>query len=415
MTENRTKLFDGVYFTHIPTDKYETSRLTVNFICPLDESTVTEYTLLMSVLRQSSAVFPSFSELNRALSDLYGAVLYSDSTKVGDAQILSVGTEFLREDTNGNSLSRKAVELLCGMLFSPKVSDGGFFEDDVKTEKDNLRDEILSEINDKKRYAVKRAIKTVFGECPFSLSVNGNEEHLGTANGKILYECYNKMLGNAVIEIIYDGSDEKDVIKVLSDNIGNIKGRNPVYVENSELSIPQSVKTASEKMKISQSKQVLLFHSEETDPEVMKVLNGIFGGTAFSKLFLTVREKMSLCYYCDSAFVKSKNLIIVQSGIDNGNAEKSEKAILSEFQKIQSGEISEEELEDTKKYIVGLLRSVSDSPSSYFDRLISRFVLGGISSEDEIKRIEQVTKEEIVSAARKTKLCGSFLLEGDCK
>ena len=52
------------------------------------------------------------------------------------------------------------------------------------------------------------------------------------------------------------------------------------------------------------------------------MMNTMFGATSNSKLFLNVREKLSLCYYASSAYHRSKNLLTVASGIEFANYQK---------------------------------------------------------------------------------------------
>ena len=39
----------------------------------------------------------------------------------------------------------------------------------------------------------------------------------------------------------------------------------------------------------------------------------LFGGTPNSKLFLNVREKLSLCYYCSASYNSMKGIMLVQA------------------------------------------------------------------------------------------------------
>ena len=58
------------------------------------------------------------------------------------------------------------------------------------------------------------------------------------------------------------------------------------------------------------------------DYAAMMVGNTLFGGSSNSKLFLNVREKLSLCYYASSAYHRQKRLITVSSGIEFQNYQK---------------------------------------------------------------------------------------------
>ncbi|MFR0794981.1 MAG: insulinase family protein [Oscillospiraceae bacterium] len=55
-----------------------------------------------------------------------------------------------------------------------------------------------------------------------------------------------------------------------------------------------------------------------TEPDIpaLFVFNALYGGCVTSKLFLNVREKLSLCYYVGSRLSTHKGLLTVTSGID---------------------------------------------------------------------------------------------------
>ena len=57
-------------------------------------------------------------------------------------------------------------------------------------------------------------------------------------------------------------------------------------------------------MDITQAKLVIGLRSGMTHAEddyfAFRVMTDIFGGGPYSRLFLNVREKMSLCYYCSA-------------------------------------------------------------------------------------------------------------------
>lgn len=50
----------------------------------------------------------------------------------------------------------------------------------------------------------------------------------------------------------------------------------------------------------------------------------MFGGTPFSRLFVNVREKLSLCYYCAARFDRITGIMLVDSGVEAQNREKAQ-------------------------------------------------------------------------------------------
>ena len=82
------------------------------------------------------------------------------------------------------------------------------------------------------------------------------------------------------------------------------------------------VKRIDEDMPVNQGKLVIGMRSGVTlhDPDypAMLMFNEIFGGGVTSKLFMNVREKMSLCYYCSSSYTSVTGCMMVDSGVEPG-------------------------------------------------------------------------------------------------
>ena len=105
-------------------------------------------------------------------------------------------------------------------------------------------------------------------------------------------------------------------------------------------------------MELSQSKMIMGFRSGVASPYndtmAMRLAVAILGGTAHSKLFNNVREKLSLCYYCSARFDKTKGIMTIESGVEKENIEKAQKAILKELDDMAKGNITDFEIESTK-------------------------------------------------------------------
>jgi predicted Zn-dependent peptidase len=152
--------------------------------------------------------------------------------------------------------------------------------------------------------------------------------------------------------------------------------------------------------------------ADESYPALM-LLNAVYGGTATSKLFLNVREKLSLCYYASSSLEKHKGLMIVSSGVEFKNFEAARDEILRQLDAVRNGEIEERELEAGRRAMIGALRAVMDSQAQLED-----FYLGQAAAElsygpEELALLlEDITKDQVVEAAGKIRLDAVYFLEG---
>ena len=70
-------------------------------------------------------------------------------------------------------------------------------------------------------------------------------------------------------------------------------------------------RVVEEAMDVSQGKLAMGYRCSSDDYPAMVLANLIFGGTSNSKLFLNVRERLSLCYYASSSYARSKNILTV--------------------------------------------------------------------------------------------------------
>ena len=181
---------------------------------------------------------------------------------------------------------------------------------------------------------------------------------------------------------------------------------------------PAKVKEVAEQLPVQQAKLVLGFRTSIAEPsdEVMaaRVMTALFGGTPTSKLFLNVREKLSLCYYCAARYDRQKGVLLVESGIERPNKEKAQAEILRQLDDLKQGKFTDEELAATILSVQNSFRTVSDSQfglgnwyeSQLFDR---RFQ----SPEEAAESAGRVTRDQVIAAAKTVTLDTVYLLEGE--
>lgn len=156
---------------------------------------------------------------------------------------------------------------------------------------------------------------------------------------------------------------------------------------------------------------VLVFKTDFADRYALKIMNMIFGETPVSKLFMNVREKLSLCYYCASRIAYSKGALIVDSGVEKENIQKAEEEILRQLDEIKNGNFTDEEMQNALLSVDNALSAVGDTPSSYsswyFDRLCDGEFL---TPEQVMEKYRAVSREDIIRAAESLKLDTVYLM-----
>ena len=153
------------------------------------------------------------------------------------------------------------------------------------------------------------------------------------------------------------------------------------------------------------------------DPEfpAMQILNTIFGSGMTSKLFMVIREKMSLCYSIGSSYYGTKGIVTVSAGIDFDKEEVTCAEVLRQLSACQVGEITEEELTAARQAILSSLQATHDSPGSIEGYYATAALSGmGMTPAEYMAAVEAVTREQVVAAANTVQLHTTYFLKGGC-
>ena len=173
-----------------------------------------------------------------------------------------------------------------------------------------------------------------------------------------------------------------------------------------------------ERLEVSQGKLALGFRTggitcwEEEYPALV-MCNAIFGGTPLSKLFLNVREKLSLCYYASSVLEKMKGLVLVSSGIEFDKYQQARDEILAQLEAIRRGEIEDWELEGARRALISGHLSTLDDQGRLEEFWLGQAAAGLTEAPDELaQRVERTTRAQVQAAAQKLTLDTVYFLKG---
>ncbi|MEG2175036.1 MAG: insulinase family protein [Oscillospiraceae bacterium] len=413
----RNVLSQGVGLSTLRDEKFKHNRLSVNLIVPMAHETVTENALLPQLLRRGCQSFPDFTQLNRRLDELYGASLVADVNKVGANQIITLGITAIdsRFTLEGEALSAECAALLRDVLLSPLLEDGAFPAQDVALEKQNLIDTIEAQINDKRGYAVLRCRQLMGGDDPCALLRYGRAEAVPAITPSSAANAYHRLIDKAAIELMFTGpGDGRDALQVLK---GAFQPRTASFSSPAIVSAAECVRETIEQMDIAQCKLVMGFR---TGPRgnlhtqaAFRLMTALFGGTPISKLFLNVRERLGLCYYCAARYDRASATLLVDSGVECQNIDKARTEILRQLEEIQEGHFDDDTLEDTRLQMKNSLRTVGDSASALEDWYLGRLITGDMASPTEdMALLETIDRKAVIAAARAVTLDTVYLLKG---
>ena len=378
----------------------------------MDEKHVSANAVLPHLLAHSSKKYPSLLDINLKLEELYGASAISQSTKLGDKQVLTVAVTGIGNSYIPNSSDNilEVTKLLSEMIFNPDTSENAFKTKNLEQERRQLIEDIESELNDKRTYASKKCTEIMCKNEGFGISATGTVEGAKNLSETSVFDEWKSLLESSHIEIMIIGScNHKLIFEEFKKRFAEIKRNETQILPDKVIKNVEAVKEISETMDVVQCKLVMGFRTgiakPEKEVESVKVMSALLGGTPQSKLFLNVREKLSLCYYCSSSYNANKGILFINSGVQEENISKAKKEILNQIEDIRLGNFTEKELSETKMYLSQAIEKVKDNigtlNSWYCNQSLDKV---RYSPDEMIERISKVQREDVIKAAQNLKL-----------
>jgi len=422
MKYQQKELKRGIKLHTINTDKFKTNLIAIFLTTELNRENVTKNAVISAILRRGTKTMPSQEEISKQMEEMYGASFDCGLDKTGDNQVLKFYLETVNDNflpQQAQNMAKTALEKLLEIVFNPYLENGSFKPEYVEQEKNNIRQRIEGKIDNKARYSMDRCIEEMYQNQPFGLYKFGYVEDLEKMDGKNLYEYYKELINTCKIDIFVSGmiDDEINQIVAENENMKNLSEREPQMITSTELNkkLPEKENVVTESLEVTQGKLVLGLdiHLEKEDFRYATLIyNGILGGSANSKMFQNVREKAHLAYVASSSYLRYKNNIFVNCGIEIGNYEKALELIKQQIEDMKNGQFTEEDIQNAKKGIIATIKTIDDEQDTgityYFGQELSQ---SKVSIEEYMQKIEKVTKEDIMHIAQNVAIHTIYFLK----
>ncbi len=414
---SRKIIADGVGYSTVIDPKFKSNKVQVIFVTDLLKETAAENAMAIGVLGSSNSKYKNISEITAKLNSLYGANISISVNKQGDYQKLSIGVSSIhnRFALEGEDISGEVLEILLDCIFSPNAENVEFGKEPFDFRKKDLLDTIEAEINNKRGYAVLQANRKAFDGENSGNSPYGDKESATAVTSADAYKAYKRLLANSQVEIYFVGSeDDPSIEEKMTKAFSSInRSYNKCNFINFS-TVKNEICRFEEKLDVTQCKMVMAFKSQNEDNYAMKLMNTILGATPFSKLFLNVREKLSLCYYCASNYSMLKGAVMIDCGVEQENIEKAEKEIINQIEEMKKGNFTQEDIDNSILSIANSLKGVGDTLSSYINWYYGCFVQNElITPEQALEKYKAVTKQQIIDAAKSLQLDTVYVMKGE--
>ena len=399
--------------------RFKQGCLSFQLIRPMDAGEAAMNALLPSVLLRGTRRHMDLRSITHRLDELYGASVSTVVRRVGDYQTTGLYCGFMddRFALAGDQVLAPMVDFLEELLLESPLENGGFLASFVESEKKNLIATIESERNDKRAYAMGQLLKTMCRADTFGLPRLGETEQVAAIEPAGLYAHYRNILKVSPIHIFYVGSAQpEEVARLLKGIIHRLERAYEPLAPQTAFH-PCQGQDVTETMEVSQGKLCMGFTTPITNRmeqfPAMQMLNTLLGSGMTSKLFMNVREKLSLCYYVGSGYYGTKGIVTVSAGIDFDKEAVTRQEILRQVEACRQGEISDAELTAAREAILSSLRATHDSPGAIEGYYATSALSGmGLTPQAYMAAVEAVTKEQVVEAARQLQLHSTYFLKG---
>lgn len=412
----------GSYNLHfIKTDIFKTITMKVIFHTPIIKEDITKRNILSDILLQSTKEYKTRRDLTIKSEDLYAADIYTSNQRVGNYIMTSFILQTLNDKYTEENNFEESIKFLHEIIFNPDVEDERFKEDKLELVKSNATLALNSIKEDAANYSLIRMSEAYDKTSPISYRMTGYLEDLDKITEENLYEYYERMLDNDYVDIFILGDiNEKELLPIIKKyfKFKKVKKRKAsYYLPNKK---PRKRRLfAKETTKNSQSKLAIACPiTKMTDYEKnysLLLANIILGGTGDSKLFKEVREENSLCYTIRSNYNRLDNLMVINAGIDNVNFDKAVELITKNVQDMKKGKFTDSDINVAKEFYKTSAESLMESPSRIINEVLTEEILGVEPLSERVRKIEKVTKKDIMRACKKINMDTVFLLEGGNK
>ena len=419
------KISSYSYNLHIiKTNKFKTVTVQVGFKRKLKKEEITYRNMIVNMLCESTSIYPSKRLMTIQTENLYDLYYRGMNYISGRYNVMNFAISFLNEEYTEKGMLDESIKFLSELIFKPNIerkrNEISFNKNNFDLSYNLLKDNIIAQKENPDMYSKVRMLECMEPDSYLSYRSVGYMEDLEKINSKKLYNYYESILNSDIMDIFVIGNvNERHIRKVIEDNFSSVKTlKKPT---ESHFVNPKKArlipKTFREKQKINQSKLSLGYKIDKmNDFELRYVLNVysyILGGGPDSKLFKTVREENSLCYYISSVGQPLNSIMTIKAGINKDDLKKTLSLIKKEVLNMRKGKFSDDDIIKAKITYINSLKELEDNPDSMLSLYAGIEYLNSDTLEDRFIKINKVSREDVIKLASKIHLDTIYLLEGE--
>lgn len=411
------ELVPGVNVHVLVTKQFKQTKLLLNFSRLQTRNNAAARNLLANILTTSSQLYPTQTALARHLAKLYGASVGAYVTRLGHAHTVRFKATFINEQFAPNLLDA-VVQTMGELLFHP-LADGTRF--DVPTwqlQKTNLVATLQSWDDDKHFYAL-RQLEHLYYQTGSVMEVpsTGTKEQVAALSNEVTYAAYQTMLADDQVDIFVIGAVDPEQVATSLQKLP-FKARPACLPANLFHNQPaEALKQLTEHQPLQQAHLNLAYRQPvyfgTADYPTALVMNGLLGGSPYSKLFVNVREKASLAYSISSSLRPFAGHLVIQAGIAAQQASAAQQLIEAQVQALAAGNFDVATLAKVKAGLLNQYLASQDDENYLLGRALAKTLLQQPTKLDYPAALAAVTPAQVAQLAAQLVPAAVYLLSGD--
>ena len=409
----------GSYKLHlIKNTKFKAIRTKVFFNAPIKKDEITIRVFLAAMLYLTNEKYKTRRSFALKCEDLYACSIGYRISRFGNYSNFYFGMNALEDRFSEENNLEKCFELLSDIIYKPNVVNNEFDEVYFNIVKNDILTNINSIKESPSNYSVIRLLENMDVDSPLSYRPMGYVEDLEKITRGNLYDYYQRVLNNDIMDIFVIGNiDFVEIEKLVRKYFPpKVFKKITIGCRLEEERARSKVQIIKEENDTNQSKFALGCRLNGlTDYErnyALTLYSIILGGGSNSKLFKEVREKNSLAYYIHSTPNKLDNLLLIRAGISKDNFLEVIDLVKLQMNEMKKGKITDLEIENAKKMYLSSIDEIEESQDEIIDSYYMMDLLGVDDIETKKKKMMEVTKKEIISVSKKVHIDTIYLLEG---
>lgn len=402
----------------ISTDRFKEISVSLRFTKAYNKEEAAYLKLLERVLvTNGTKKYKTLKEISKELENLYRTNISSRFFATSKNMTFEFKITMINPKYTSMDIYIEAFALLKEILTNPQVENNAFKENVFKLEKENLIKSILNVKDDPEAYGRIKFESSFYKGTIYEENNYKNIKNFKELENKKLFEIYKSLLNDFKIDVLVLGDFDEEIVKkeiqkLLKNHEQNDSTHKNLYIkikEQGKIENKEKIETSLSNLFVGCTINGLT--EEERDYKLI-LYNTILGSMNNSVLFVNVREKHSLCYHIGSIISKYTSTIVIDSGINKKNYEKTLKLIEESIKSMEDIKVVSHLMTNAKKTLEIAYNDFYDNMAKIIDYYFLNEFTHIPSIEERRQHVLKIEPEEICELAKKVEIKNIFLLEG---